>query len=88
MISYDISDDDKREAIAKLLERYGKRVQKSVFECFVDERTYLEIKRKASLIIDMETDSVRFYLLCRRCVEAIDFIGKGPVIFQEDMDIV
>ena len=50
--------------------------------------SYLEIKRKASLIIDMETDSVRFYLLCRRCVEAIDFIGKGPVVFQEDMDIV
>ncbi|MCS7232952.1 MAG: CRISPR-associated endonuclease Cas2 [Synergistetes bacterium] len=88
VISYDISDDTKRENIARLLEKYGKRVQKSVFECYVDDKTYLEIKRRASLIIDMETDSVRFYLLCKRCVETIDFIGKGPIVVEDDIDIV
>ncbi len=88
VISYDISDDRKRNAMAKLLERYGRRVQKSVFECLVDEKTYLEIKRKASLIIDMETDSVRFYQLCKRCINLIEYIGTGLVSEEEEIDIV
>jgi len=88
VISYDISDDKKREMMANLLERYGKRVQKSVFECYIDERVLLEIKKRASLIIDMETDSVRFYLLCRRCMEAIEFIGKTPSLDEGDIDII
>ncbi|KUK13956.1 MAG: CRISPR-associated endonuclease Cas2 [Clostridia bacterium] len=88
VISYDISDDKKREMMAKLLERYGVRVQKSVFECYVDEKLIIEIKRKASSIIDMETDSVRFYLLCKRCVETIEFIGKTPSLEEGEIDII
>lgn len=37
VIAYDISDDRRRDQMADLLGRYGRRVQWSVFECHLDE---------------------------------------------------
>jgi CRISPR-associated protein Cas2 len=33
LISYDIEDDRERLQVSKVLEGFGRRVQKSVFEC-------------------------------------------------------
>ncbi|NMG82782.1 MAG: CRISPR-associated endonuclease Cas2 [Methanosarcinales archaeon] len=39
VISYDISDDKKRNKVANMLLDYGTRVQYSVFECLIDAKT-------------------------------------------------
>jgi CRISPR-associated protein Cas2 len=88
VISYDIVDDAKRLRVAKLLKNYGQRVQKSVFECRVDERRYLELKGRLEKIIDMENDSVRYYALCQRCVGTIEISGWGTVLEDEEVIIV
>lgn len=88
VVSYDIVDDKKRLRVAKLLKNYGERVQKSVFECRVDEKRYLEIKGKLEKIIDMENDSVRYYLLCQRCIGNIEISGWGTVLEDDDVIII
>ncbi|MCL4512674.1 MAG: CRISPR-associated endonuclease Cas2 [Candidatus Eremiobacteraeota bacterium] len=88
VISYDIVNDDRRLKVAKLLLNYGKRVQKSVFECNLDEKQYLYLKEKIDSLIDMDVDSVRFYSLCQRCVEGIAISGWGTVSQNEDLFIV
>jgi len=88
VISYDIVDDKKRLRVAKLLKNYGERVQKSVFECRVDEKRYLEIKGKLEKIIDMENDSVRYYSLCQKCIGNIQISGWGTVLEDDDVIIV
>ncbi|MEW6140284.1 MAG: CRISPR-associated endonuclease Cas2, partial [Thermodesulfobacteriota bacterium] len=36
VVCYDVVDDRTRTRLAKLMQNYGNRVQKSVFECTVD----------------------------------------------------
>jgi len=63
----------------KLLKGSGFHVQKSVFECHLSLR---QVERLVKLLyrrIDPETDSVRIYELCERCVPEIRVIGVGEV---------
>ena len=46
LIAYDISDDARRTKLAELLEGFGQRVQRSVFECDLNEREYQALERK------------------------------------------
>lgn len=85
-VTYDIADDRRRARVARLLEDYGVRVQYSVFDCLLDERRLLELRRKLQDEIDQSQDSVRFYTLCRRCRGSIDVMGAGR--FVEDRDIL
>ncbi|VAX34219.1 hypothetical protein MNBD_NITROSPIRAE03-419, partial [hydrothermal vent metagenome] len=34
VVTYDITDDKRREQVSSELENYGMRVQKSIFECY------------------------------------------------------
>ncbi|MHC1588001.1 MAG: CRISPR-associated endonuclease Cas2 [Candidatus Syntropharchaeia archaeon] len=88
MVSYDIIDDRKRAKLAEVVLDYGKRVQKSVFECHVSEREFLEMKERIEKIIDMEVDSVRYYFLCQRCIGQIQISGSGTIVEEEDTIIV
>ncbi|HHP7244558.1 MAG TPA: CRISPR-associated endonuclease Cas2, partial [Elainellaceae cyanobacterium] len=35
LVVYDIANNRRRQKLSKLLEGYGRRVQESVFECFL-----------------------------------------------------
>jgi CRISPR-associated protein Cas2 len=45
LVCYDIVSDRRRNKVAKLLEAYGLRVQKSVFECVLDENQYTTLSK-------------------------------------------
>ena len=88
VVSYDIVDDKKRLRVAKLLKSYGERVQKSVFECRLDDRLYLKMKREIEKIIDWEEDGVIYYILCAGCLKNVDISGIGYVREDEDVIVV
>lgn len=88
VVSYDIVDDRKRTKVAKAMKSYGERVQKSVFECRVDDKQFLKMKRTLESIIDMNEDSVRYYFLCKGCIERIEISGWGTVVEDENLIIV
>jgi CRISPR-associated protein Cas2 len=88
VVSYDIVDDKRRSKVAKLVQRYGQRVQKSVFDCLLDEQRLLELRGKVSLLIDLAEDSVRYYQICASCRRNITIDGFGTVQEKEDVIII
>ncbi len=88
VVAYDIVDDRKRLRVAKLMKQYGVRVQKSVFECILDDRRYLRMKEQIEKLIDWEEDGVRYYSLCRGCLKNIETSGVGIVVDDEELIIV
>jgi CRISPR-associated protein Cas2 len=92
IVTYDVSvitEDGPRRLrrVAKVCKRYGQRVQKSVFECQVNEMQFEELERSLLAEVDLEADNLRFYRLTEphelRIKEygvfrAIDF--DGPLV--------
>lgn len=88
VVSYDVVDDKKRTRISKTMKNFGERVQKSVFECRVDDQQFIRMKKTLEEIMDMNEDSIRFYFLCKGCVERIEISGWGTVAEDEKVIIV
>lgn len=66
IVTYDVSvitEDGPRRLrrVAKVCERYGQRVQKSVFECQVNEMQLEALERSLLAEIDIDVDNLRFY---------------------------
>lgn len=73
--------------VAKLCERYGVRVQNSVFEIMIDSAQLISFKAEIAKIIDERFDSVRFYRLGNKWETKIDILGieKG---FAQDQPLI
>jgi len=67
VVAYDIANAPRLRRVAALMERFGVRVQKSVFECWLDDRALDELSRRIAALLDPQHDSVRWYLLCADC---------------------
>ena len=85
VITYDVNTETEEGARrlrkeAKLCERYGVRVQNSVFEILVDASQLVVLKAELSKIIDMERYSVRFYRLGNSYQQKIETMGRRPVV--------
>lgn len=61
LVTYDIPDDKRRTKLATFLEGYGRRVQKSVFECFLSLDEMKHLHRKVKKRVKESEDNVRFY---------------------------
>ena len=62
VISYDITDNKRRNKIAKLLEGFGERVQHSVFECEFDDKKKEEyLTKRIEKIMNTDEDTIRIY---------------------------
>ena len=80
LITYDVcvtTDAGKRRLrrVAKQCVNYGQRVQNSVFECLVDPTQFAELKHRLEAIIDVETDSLRYYFLGSNWKSRIEHVG-------------
>ena len=74
-IAYDITDDKRRNKVAKILKDFGKRVQYSVFECNIDKRAYLRLQDRLAKAMDTDEDTITFYHICAACEKQIERIG-------------
>lgn len=88
LVTYDVDFTQPKGAkrlrkVAKLCERYGVRVQNSVFEMLVDPAQLAQIKVSLSEIIDMKADSVRFYRLGSKWETKIETMGLEKGIRQD-----
>ncbi len=92
LVAYDVSTETSEgqrrlRRVAKVCLNYGQRVQKSVFECRVDQMHFEDLQRRLLKEISEEEDNLRFYRLTepleRNVIEygkfkAVDF--EGPLI--------
>ena len=83
LICYDVNTEtaagQKRlRKVAKKCEDYGQRVQNSVFECLVDNAQLTQLKHALEELIDLKTDSLRFYYLGDKWKNRVEHIGAKP----------
>ncbi|MFO1350387.1 MAG: CRISPR-associated endonuclease Cas2 [Gammaproteobacteria bacterium] len=92
LVTYDVSTETaegrrRLRRVAKACLNYGQRVQKSVFECRVDQAGFEALRRQLLKEIEGKRDSLRFYRLSEPLgpamweygtFKAVDF--EGPLI--------
>ncbi|MGN0291927.1 MAG: CRISPR-associated endonuclease Cas2 [Lachnospiraceae bacterium] len=87
IISYDISNDKIRGKIAKELLNYGRRVQYSVFECYISEKQYKYLYEKLVILMqNVKEGNIRIYNLCAKCERKMESIGidNGKLMLEEE----
>ncbi|MBI4687727.1 MAG: CRISPR-associated endonuclease Cas2 [Nitrospirae bacterium] len=78
-----VADDGRRGEIASELKNYGQRVQKSIFECYLDNEQIVELKTLIEKYMDFGEDSVRYYYLCRKDENNTEYLGKN-ILYKDD----
>lgn len=93
LITYDVSTIDESgkhrlRNVAKYCQKYGQRVQNSVFECIIDESQYATLQHQLLEIIDCNKDSLRFYKMGNKYKSNVDHFGVKPSYCMEDVFMV
>lgn len=78
LICYDVVKDKRRNKVAKLLEGYGLRVQKSVFECMLTDDQYVMVTRKLNKYLNADEDQLRFYPMSGHTRRKVVILGTQP----------
>lgn len=81
IVTYDVSTETsagrrRLRRVAKVCESTGQRVQKSVFECQVNEMQYEQLLRTLLAEIDEQEDSLRFYRITEPTEVRVKQYGK------------
>lgn len=81
LVTYDVKTDDpggprRLRHVAKVCQKYGHRVQNSVFECQMDPGQWVVLRATLLRIIDLAEDSVRFYHLGSNWERKVEHIGR------------
>ena len=76
VVAYDISDDKRRQKIAKALVNFGVRSNFSVFECVLTESQVKTMQKQLNKMADPKTDCILYYYLCKSCVGKREVFGR------------
>lgn len=88
LITYDVSTESpagrkRLRRVAQACKDFGQRVQKSVFECAVNEMQYEMLLQRLLMIIKEEEDSLRIYRLTEPKDNHIETYGvDGKIDFD------
>ncbi|MFZ0301421.1 MAG: CRISPR-associated endonuclease Cas2 [Terracidiphilus sp.] len=85
LVCYDVSTESRQgrrrlRRVAKACESVGQRVQKSVFECRVNQIQYEELERTLLEEIDQMEDCLRLYRLTEPLSQLVKEYGKFKAI--------
>lgn len=79
LVCYDIADARRLRKVARVMLAYGNRVQKSVFECHLNEAQQNQMLNRVRAVLNVSQDTVRLYRLCRACQRERLALGCKPV---------
>lgn len=91
LVTYDVSTVEKAglkrlRRVARACADYGTRVQKSVFECQVGQKEWVNLRDRLLREIKAEEDSLRFYFLDEKAVLRTEHHGVDkPVDLTEPL---
>lgn len=88
VIAYDITDDQRRHHVARCLEGWGRRVQKSVFECELSREDLKEVYRRLKALLVIPEDRCHLYPLCGECAPKRLVIGTEIEAEWEEVVVV
>ena len=78
LVVYDIADNKRRLKLSHFLEGQGRRVQESVFECFVSLDKLKKLHEQVQRRIEPSEDNVRLYWIPADAVPRVLTIGSAP----------
>ena len=91
LITYDVATTDaagrrRLRRVARACADYGTRVQKSVFECQVGQKEWVQLRSRLLEEMSVAQDSLRFYFLDEKAVARIEHHGvREPVDLSEPL---
>lgn len=88
LVCYDIANSRRLRRVAREMQNFGTRVQRSVFECYLDESRLHELQHRLAGMIDIHSDKVRYYTLCGRDLAGVVIDGSGTLTRDWDYRIV
>ena len=71
VVVYDVVSDKRRNKISQILEKYGLRVNFSVFECMFTEAQLLDVQHRIEKLVVPQEDTVVYYPCCVNCFTKI-----------------
>ncbi len=90
LITYDISNNKRRTKLSELLDKYGTRVNYSVYECELTQRKLdkLLVEVELKKLVDKKYDSFRFYHICKNCIpKSFEFTQREEPFEPKEMFI-
>jgi CRISPR-associated protein Cas2 len=89
IVAYDVRTDEAKgrkrlRRVAQVCKDFGQRVQKSVFECQVDDMKFEELRRRLLREINDEEDNLRLYRLTEPRDEHVETYGLSRTVFFEE----
>ena len=83
LVTYDVNTCNaagrrRLRRVGKACENWGVRVQNSVFECLIDTARLKQLQANLEQIIDIKTDSLRYYYLGDEWKKKVEHIGAKP----------
>ena len=67
VVAYDIANPKRLRRVAKVMKKYGARVQESVFECRLDPLRLTALRQELQALLQRREDKVTLYPLCDAC---------------------
>jgi len=89
IVAYDVRTDEAKgrkrlRRVAQVCKDFGQRVQKSIFECQVDDMKFEELRRRLLREINDEEDNLRLYRLTEPRDEHVETYGVSRTVFFEE----
>jgi CRISPR-associated protein Cas2 len=78
LVCYDVVETRRRNQVAHLLESYGLRVQKSVFECLLEPAQHKLLQQRLQRYLNLQEDQLRFYPISKPNWEKVQVLGWQP----------
>ena len=88
MVCYDVTHPKRLRKVAQILEDLGLRVQKSFFQCDIDERRKDLLVQRMVKVLNLKKDYLYIYPLCEDCSHKAIQEGEGSLIRLEAFDIL
>ena len=77
LIAYDVSKSGVRDKCARLLQKRGRRVQKSVFMLKCGAAAMRKLEQELHNILE-QSDSLFILPVCERCLQSSIYMGELP----------
>ena len=93
VVCYDVNTETREgrrrlRRVAQVCKNYGQRVQKSVFECQVDEMKFEQLRKKLLKEVKLEFDNLRLYRLTEPRERHVEQYGTVQTVFFDEEALV
>lgn len=93
VVCYDVNTETKDgrrrlRRVSQVCKDYGQRVQKSVFECQVDEMKLEQMRKKLLKEVDQKLDNLRLYRLLEPRERYMEQYGTVKTVFYDEEALI